>query len=233
VKHVKISNNVIRRLPRYLRRLDELAAAGVERISSKELGESMRLTSSQIRQDFSCFGEFGQQCYGYNVLGLRAEIASILGMDRNFTMVVVGVGNIGRALLESFCFEQYGFKLMGAFDVRPDIVGRTINGVEILHADGLEELIKAEQVDAAVLCVQKASAKRTAHSLLSYGIKSIWNFTNVELELDEEDIVVEDIHFSDSLLSMGYYLAESIDQESIRAEKAKRLNKKVAVKKQQ
>lgn len=113
MKHVKISNNVIRRLPRYLRRLDELAAAGVERISSKELGEKMRLTSSQIRQDFSCFGEFGQQGYGYNVLGLRAEIASILGIDRNFKMVVVGVGNIGRALLESFCFEQYGFKLMG------------------------------------------------------------------------------------------------------------------------
>ncbi len=233
MKHVKISNNVIRRLPRYLRRLDELAAAGVERISSKELGESMRLTSSQIRQDFSCFGEFGQQGYGYNILGLRAEIASILGIDRNFKMVVVGVGNIGRALLESFCFEQYGFKLMGAFDIRPDVVGKMINGVEILHADGLEELIKTEQVDAAVLCVQKASAKRTAHSLLSYGIKSIWNFTNVELELDEEDIVVEDIHFSDSLLSMSYYLAESIDQESIRAEKAKRLNKKVAVKKQQ
>lgn len=144
MKHVKISNNVIRRLPRYLRRLDELAAAGVERISSKELGEKMRLTSSQIRQDFSCFGEFGQQGYGYNVLGLRAEIASILGIDRNFKMVVVGVGNIGRALLESFCFEQYGFKLMGAFDIRPDVVGKTINGVEILHADGLEELIKDE-----------------------------------------------------------------------------------------
>ncbi len=231
VKHVKISNNVIRRLPRYLRRLDDLAAAGVERISSKELGEKMRLTSSQIRQDFSCFGEFGQQGYGYNVLGLRAEIASILGMDRNFKMVVVGVGNIGRALLESFCFEQYGFKLIGAFDIRPDVVGKVINGVEVKHADGLEAIIRAEQVDAAVLCVQKTSAKKIAATLMSYGIKSIWNFTNIELELDEDDIVVEDIHFSDSLLSLGYYLAESIDQESIKAEKASRMSKKPSAKK--
>lgn len=231
MKHVKISNNVIRRLPKYLRRLDDLAAAGVERISSKELGEKMRLTSSQIRQDFSCFGEFGQQGYGYNVLGLRAEIASILGMDRNFKMIVVGVGNIGRALLESFCFEQYGFKLLGAFDIRPDVVGKVINGVEIEHADGLEERIKAEQVDAAVLCVQKTSAKKIAANLMSYGIKSIWNFTNIELELDEDDIVVEDIHFSDSLLSMGYYLAESIDQESLKAEKASRMGKKTSAKK--
>lgn len=233
VKQIKISNNVIRRLPRYLRRLDDLAAAGVERISSKELGEKMRLTSSQIRQDFSCFGEFGQQGYGYNVLGLRAEIASILGMNRNFKMVVVGVGNIGRALLESFCFEQYGFKLYGAFDVRPDVVGKVINGVEVHHASELGELIKSENIDAAVLSVQKSIAKKSAATLLSYGVKSIWNFTNVELDLDEDDIVVEDIHFSDSLLSLGYYLAESIDLQTLKAEKAKRLNKKLAVKKQQ
>lgn len=231
MKHVKISNNVIRRLPRYLRRLDDLAAAGVERISSKELGEEMRLTSSQIRQDFSCFGEFGQQGYGYNVLGLRSEVSSILGMDRNFKMIVVGVGNIGRALLESFRFEQYGFELVGAFDVRPEVVGMVVNDVEIKHAGELEELIKNEHVDAASLCVQKGSAKDIAAMLLSYGIKSIWNFTNIELELDEDDVVVEDIHFSDSLLSMSYYLAESIDQETIKAEKASRMSKKNSAKK--
>ena len=131
MKRIKVSNNVIRRMPRYLRKLDDLSAAGVERISSGELGRQMGLTPSQIRQDFSCFGEFGQQGYGYNVVALRGEIAKILGMDRNYTAVLVGVGNIGRALVENFCFEQYGYSLRAAFDVNPELVGQTIRSVPV------------------------------------------------------------------------------------------------------
>ena len=120
VKRGKVSNNVIRRLPRYLRKLDELTESGVSRISSFELGRQLGLTPSQIRQDFSCFGEFGQQGYGYNVPALRSEIASILGMDRGFNAIMIGVGNIGRALTENFNFSEWGFRLIAAFDVRPE-----------------------------------------------------------------------------------------------------------------
>ena len=125
MKNVKISNNVIRRMPRYLRKLDELSAQGVERISSNELGRQLGLTPSQIRQDFSCFGEFGQQGYGYNLSSLRDEIAAILGMDRGYQVVVIGVGNIGHALLDHFNFESCGFHLLAAFDVDTDLIGTT------------------------------------------------------------------------------------------------------------
>ena len=136
MKQLKVSNNVIRRLPRYLRKLDELKTAGVDRISSGELGRQMSLTSSQIRQDFSCFGEFGQQGYGYNVTGLRGEIASILGMNRDFSVILVGVGNIGRALIENFCFEQYGFHMLAAYDVRPELIGTEVTNV-VAKSDGI------------------------------------------------------------------------------------------------
>ena len=121
MKRVKVSNNVIRRLPRYLRKLDELQASGINRISSFELGQQLGLTPSQIRQDFSCFGEFGQQGYGYNVPALRTEISGILGMDRGYTAILVGVGNIGHALTDNFCFSEWGFSLRAAFDVKPEL----------------------------------------------------------------------------------------------------------------
>jgi len=141
VKKVKVSNNVIRRMPRYLRMLDELMENGVNRISSFQLGQLLGLTPSQIRQDFSCFGEFGQQGYGYNVVGLRSEIAKILGMDRNYSAVLVGVGNIGHALIENFCFEQYGFTLRGAFDINPDLIGKELHGTVIKNADDFGSLL--------------------------------------------------------------------------------------------
>ena len=131
MKRGKVSNNVIRRLPRYLRKLDELEKSGISRISSGELGQQLGLTPSQIRQDFSCFGEFGQQGYGYNVAALRDQIAGILGMDRGYKAVLVGVGNIGRALMDNFCFSEWGFHLAAAFDVKPELIGTKFNDVEI------------------------------------------------------------------------------------------------------
>lgn len=217
MKQAKVSNNVIRRLPRYLRKLDELKAAGVDRISSSELGRQMGLTSSQIRQDFSCFGEFGQQGYGYNVTGLRGEIASILGMNREYNVILVGVGNIGRALIENFCFEQYGFHMIAAFDVRPSLVGTDIGGVRVHDISDIEETFKSERVDMAVLSVPKLMARRAAAELVEHGVRAIWNFTNTELNIDDPKVVVENIHFSDSLLSLGYYLSELLDSESAAA----------------
>lgn len=219
VKQAKVSNNVIRRLPRYLRKLDELKAAGVDRISSGELGRQMSLTSSQIRQDFSCFGEFGQQGYGYNVTGLRGEIASILGMNRDFSVILVGVGNIGRAMIENFCFEQYGFHMLAAYDVRPEVVGTDISGIRIHDISELPEIFRTSKVDMAVLSVPKLIANKVARELIDHGVQAIWNFTNVELDVSENEAIVENIHFSDSLLALGYYLSERIDAEAAAAAK--------------
>ena len=222
MKRIKVSNNVIRRMPRYLRKLDDLTAAGVERISSGELGRQMGLTPSQIRQDFSCFGEFGQQGYGYNVVALRGEIAKILGMDRNYTAVLVGVGNIGRALVENFSFEQYGYTLKAAFDVNPDVIGSEIHSVPVYDFSKLEENLTAIQPDVAVLCVPKTMANEVAKEVCACGVHSIWNFTNTELQLEETDVIVENIHFSDSLLALGYYLSESLDEAEAKAARARK-----------
>ncbi|MDO4815507.1 MAG: redox-sensing transcriptional repressor Rex [Bacillota bacterium] len=222
MKRVKVSNNVIRRLPRYLRKLDELSAAGVSRISSGELGRQLGLTPSQIRQDFSCFGEFGQQGYGYKVTALRAEIANILGMDRGFAAVIIGVGNIGHALMCNFNFKQWGFEVKAAFDVKSELVGKEVEGITVHHIDELESYITENHVDAAVLCVPKQYAVSTTELLTSKGINAIWNFTNVELTAPESSTIVENVHFSDSLLSLSYFIAEDIDEK---AAKAARLNK--------
>ena len=222
MKRVKVSNNVIRRLPRYLRKLDELSEKGVSRISSFELGQQLGLTPSQIRQDFSCFGEFGQQGYGYNVPALRAEIAAILGMDREFNAIMIGVGNIGRALTENFNFSEWGFHLIAAFDVRPEIIGTVFHDVPILSMDALAEFLAANRVDAAVLTVPKEAAVPVTEMLTANGIEAIWNFTNVELTPPNSSTLVENVHFSDSLLSLRYFIAERNDERSAKNARAER-----------
>ena len=222
MKRIKVSNNVIRRLPRYLRKLDELTEAGVSRISSGELGRQLGLTPSQIRQDFSCFGEFGQQGYGYKVTALRAEIASILGMDRGFTAILIGVGNIGQALMCNFSFKNWGFDLKAAFDIKPELIGTEYEGVPIFDMKVLPEYLAENHVDVVVLCVPKEHAVSTTEMLTKHGINAIWNFTNVELTAPESRTLVENIHFSDSLLSLSYYIADDIDEKAARAA---RLNK--------
>ena len=222
MKRVKVSNNVIRRLPRYLRKLDELSEKGVSRISSFELGQQLGLTPSQIRQDFCCFGEFGQQGYGYNVPALRAEIAAILGMDREFNAIMIGVGNIGRALTENFNFSEWGFHLIAAFDVRPEIIGTVFHDVPILSMDALAEFLAANRVDAAVLTVPKEAAVPVTEMLTANGIEAIWNFTNVELTPPNSSTLVENVHFSDSLLSLRYFIAERNDERSAKNARAER-----------
>ena len=224
MKRLKVSNNVIRRLPRYLRKLDELAEHGITRVSSSELGQHLGFTPSQIRQDFSCFGEFGQQGYGYNVQALREQIAAILGMDRGLNAVLVGVGNIGRALMDNFCFSAWGCNLIGAFDVRDDLVNTELNGIMIHSMDELPAFLEENRVDLAVLAVPKASAISVANSLVGYGIGAIWNFTNVDIAGPNSSVIVENVHFSDSLLSLSYFISERNDEASLKAAKAEKQN---------
>ena len=217
MKRVKVSNNVIRRLPRYLRKLDELQENGINRISSFELGQQLGLTPSQIRQDFSCFGEFGQQGYGYNVSGLREQIASILGMDRGYRAIRIGVGNIGHALMDNFSFADCGVELAAAFDIKESLIGTEFKGVPILAEAELESYLKNNDIALAVLCVPKEVAVNVTKILTENGIEAIWNFTNMELTEPNSPIIVENVHFSDSLLSLSYFVSERLDERTAEA----------------
>ena len=216
MKKEKISNNVIRRLPRYLRKLDELTAAGVSRISSTELGQLLGFTPSQIRQDFNCFGEFGQQGYGYNVPALREQIAGILGMDRGYKAVLIGVGHIGRALIDNFCFSEWGFDLVQAFDVEENLIGKEFSGVHVSSMEDLTAYLKRNKVDIVVLAVPREAALPTAKMLIENGVQAIWNFTNVELVEPDSPVIVENVHFSDSLLALSYFVSDSYDTKKLK-----------------
>lgn len=204
----KVSTAVIRRLPRYYRNLEELSRAGTVRISSGALSAAMGITASQIRQDLSCFGEFGLQGYGYNVENLRREIGEILGVGQGHCAVLLGAGNLGRALMENFHFERTGFTLTAAFDVDPAIVGKTVSGVPVLHIRELENYLEQEGADVAVLTVPASCAQELTNRLTQRKIRGIWNFTNMELAAPKST-VVENVHFADSLLTLGYMILEN------------------------
>lgn len=204
MKKQNVSDAVIRRLPRYYRYLHDLHRKGIVRISSSSLGEKMGITASQIRQDLSCFGEFGQQGYGYNVEELRTEIGHILGVDRQHRVIVVGAGNLGRALINNFRFHDSGFLLEAAFDVSPDLIGSEVGGVPVLNMTDLERFIPEHRPDVAVLTVPQAVAQSTANRLIDLGVRGFWNFTNVELTSPVENVRFEDVHFADSLLTLSY-----------------------------
>ena len=213
MKRTNVSNNVIRRLPRYLRKLDDLASKGEERISSDKLGRQMGLTPSQIRQDFSCFGEFGQQGYGYNIDSLRKEIGQILGTYRGYSAILVGAGNLGTALVQNFDFIIEGYSFLGAFDVDPAVIGTDIDGFPIYDVKDLGAFVREHKVDIAILTVPRHVAQELTDTLVEAGIRAIWNFTNTELEVGEDGPLVESIHFSDSLLVLTYHLAQLDDGE--------------------
>ena len=205
MKKQKISDAVIHRLPRYYRYLDDLYNKGVVRISSNSLGAKMDITASQIRQDLSCFGEFGQQGYGYNVAELRAEIGHILGIDNDHKLIIIGAGHLGHALLQNFDFDQGGFLFDTAFDVSPAVIGTTVNGVTIRGMDELDAYCTANHPSVAVLTVPKCVAQEVADRLIALGVQGIWNFTNVELS---GNVFFENVHFADSLLTLSYRITK-------------------------
>ena len=207
-RNEKVSTAVIRRLPRYYRHLSELESSGVVRISSNALGKIMGLTASQIRQDLFCFGEFGQQGYGYKVESLKEEIGEILGINRGHTLVVLGTGNLGRAIIENFRFSNNGFKILAAFDVRESVVGTTIADVPVYHADTLEAFLKKNPVSVGMLTVPISAAQEMGDRLAAAGVRGIWNFTNSEITPLNDEVVVESVHFSDSLLTLSYLISQ-------------------------
>ena len=207
MKKENISDAVIRRLPRYYRQLTDLCARGVVRISSHSLGQEMNITASQIRQDFSCFGEFGQQGYGYNVEELRSEIGHILGVDNDHHLIMIGVGNLGHALLQNFPFSQTGFTVDAAFDINPQLSGTVINGVPVYPMTQLDDFVRSHSVDVVVLTIPQSVAQDTATHLMDLGIRGFWNFTNMELSSPSPDMKFENIHFADSLLTLSYRIA--------------------------
>ncbi len=203
VEERKISSAVVNTLPRYYRYLEELVESGTDRISSKELSEKMNITASQIRQDLNNFGGFGQQGYGYNVEYLYNEIKKILGIDKPYNIIVVGGGNIGQALVNYTNFEKRGFNIKAVFDINPRLIGMTIRGVEVRDVDKMEEFIKNNNIDVAILTLPKAQAVETANNLAEWGIKGIWNFSPVDLHVPE-GVSVENVHLTDSLMTLIY-----------------------------
>lgn len=207
----EISKAVIKRLPRYYRYLEELMNEGVERISSNDLSERMKVTASQIRQDLNNFGGFGQQGYGYNVSFLYEEIAKILGIDQKHNMIIIGAGNLGQAIANYTNFEKSGFIIKGMFDVNPRLVGLTIRGIPVYALEDLERIIKTEEIQIAALTMPKMKAEEVATKLVEYGVKAIWNFAHTDLHLPE-DVVVENVHLSESLMRLSYKLVH-MDEE--------------------
>lgn len=199
-----ISNSVIRRLPRYYRFLGELKAEGLERISSKELSKRMGLTASQIRQDLNCFGGFGQQGYGYNIADLKQEIGQILGLDNPQTAILIGAGNLGRAVSIHLNFENRGFKLIGIFDRKAALVGQLVRGIPIRDVSTLDEFCRENLPAAAILCIPKEEAKKVSAQLIALGVRGFWNFSHYDLALEHPDVVVENMHFGDSLMTLSY-----------------------------
>ncbi len=204
-----ISNAVIRRLPRYFRYLREIIRQGTLRISSRELSERMNVTASQIRQDLNCFGGFGQQGYGYNVKYLYGEISRILGVDCGFTAVVVGMGNLGRALTSNALFEKRGVRILGLFDTDKSIIGTVHNGITVTDASQMCDFCKQNNIDIAILTLPKAAVYDAALNLSAAGVKGFWNFSNAEITLPDSDAVIENVHLGDSLMALCYQLARN------------------------
>lgn len=208
----RIPDIVIKRLPVYYRFLTNLHQMGISRVSSTDLGKKMGITSSQVRQDFFNFGSFGLQGYGYDVDQLRQEIGSILGLDICHTMIIIGAGHLGQALARHSAFEKDGYTVVGIFDVNPHLIGQEIRDVEVMHVNKIADFVRGNAVDIAVITVPRTYAKEVADLVTELGIKGIWNFTSVKLTVPD-DVAVENIHLSDSLMALGYYMKVMKEKE--------------------
>ena len=202
-----VSISVIKRLPRYYRFLGELKQKGIVRISSKDLSEKMGFTASQIRQDLNCFGGFGQQGYGYNIESLYNEIGKILGVDKTRKAIIIGAGNLGKAVALHMSFEARGFNLIGIFDKNPALSGQMLRGIPIRHTDGLFDFCKDNSPVVAVLCIPSVAAESLAPQLVQLGIKGFWNFSHYDIAANHPDVAVENVHLSDSLMTLSYHVS--------------------------
>ena len=206
IKGAEVSPAVIKRLPRYFRYLRELIRNGIFRISSSELSEMMNVTASQILQDLNCFGGFGQQGYGYNVNYLYAKVCELLGVGEGFNAILIGAGNLGKALVRNPMFEKRGVDIVGIFDASPDVIGTTVAGVTVRSMDELERFCRNRAVNIAVLTLPKECAEEVSRRLVEAGVRGLWNFTGKELEGVCPGAVVENVHIGDSLMTLCYEL---------------------------
>lgn len=202
-----VSISVIKRLPRYYRFLGELKEQGLVRISSKDLSEKMGFTASQIRQDLNCFGGFGQQGYGYNIESLYEEIGRILGVDKTRKAILIGAGNLGKAVALHMNFERRGFHIIGVFDKNAALSGQIIRGLPIRHTDGIYDFCKDNSPIVAVLCIPSTAAKELTPELVKLGIKGYWNFSHYDIASDFPEVAVENVHLSDSLMTLSYKIS--------------------------
>ncbi len=203
----KISVAVIKRLPRYYRFLEQLKNSGVVRVSSRELSERLGLTASQIRQDFNRYGGFGQQGYGYNVEQLYGEIGKILGLHERHTAILIGAGNLGRAIANHIFSESRGFELVGIFDKKESLTGQMIQEIPIHHVNQLDEFCRENLPKVAILCLPHDAAKELAPQLIRLGIRAFWNFSSYDLSLEYPNIPVENVHIGDSLMTLCYKIS--------------------------
>ncbi len=208
MKKAYIANPVIARLPRYFRFIQDLDANGVSRISSSAIAEQLGLTASQVRQDFGCFGEFGQKGYGYNVPKLIEELGEILGLNRELTAIIIGCGNLGRALINNFEFSFCGIRLIGAFDSDPELVGEQIHGLTVQDVSELDAFVAEQHPIIAVLTVPSDQSQAVANQLARDGIRGIWNFTKQEVTVDNPGVVIENVILLDSLMTLSYRINE-------------------------
>ena len=211
-KHDKISMSVIRRLPRYYRFISELADSGEKRISSSRLAELMNVTASQIRQDFNCFGGFGQQGYGYNVPELYTKIGKILCVDAGVKTILIGAGNLGKAVASKIFTRQSGFKLVGIFDKNEAISGKIIQGSPVRHTNYLENFCIDNQPVCAVICIPSNDMKELTDMLCRLGIKSFWNFSNFDIAMAHPEVLVENVHLTDSLMTLSFLTSSSKEE---------------------
>jgi len=205
----EISQAVIRRMPRYYRYLGELIDSGIERISSNDLSARMNVTASQIRQDLNNFGGFGQQGYGYNVHNLYEEIGKILGLNEEHNIIIVGAGNLGQALANYIEFEKFGFLIIALFDINPNLKDSTVRGIPVYMSEELDDFVRRKRVDIAALTIPRAKADTMANHLVDLGVPAIWNFANVDLELSDKNVMVENVHLSDSLMQLSYNIVKN------------------------
>lgn len=203
-----ISMAVIRRLPKYHRYLGDLLDKDVHRISSKELSDIIGFTASQIRQDLNNFGGFGQQGYGYNVEALHNEIGNILGLNKIYNAVLVGAGNLGQAIANYAGFRKAGFEIKALFDANPRMIGLKIRDFEILDSENLESFVEENNIDIAILCIPKNGAQDIVDRLINAGIKGIWNFAPVDLEVPK-GVIVENVNLTESLFTLSYLMKEN------------------------
>ncbi|MDP4121140.1 MAG: redox-sensing transcriptional repressor Rex [Bacillota bacterium] len=208
-KDKNISMSVIRRLPRYYRFLSDLVDKEVDRISSGELAKRMNLTASQVRQDFNCFGGFGQQGYGYSVKALKNEIESILSLKSGYNSVLIGVGNLGRAVAMHMEFEARGFKLIGAFDQDRNLIGKPLNHLIIKDIDGIDSFCDENKIDVAILCIPKEAAESIVEKLYGFGVRYFWNFSHFDISVAYPDTIIENVHMSDSLMTLCYRITDA------------------------